>query len=153
MLAAVNLGIGAKRLLHIAAGFFHHVAGVEPVLQVSAAQLVLFVLLVAGTLPGLLHFDFVFGKLGKVRGLTRFCIRLRGCQGRVPRNNDLVTAILLEKSARKEASCCMRLENFSHSLRRHSAADDRTAPRTRANKPGANSQSVKASIWRAKSGP
>src|SRR5580700_5297712 len=63
MLAAIHFGIWPPSLLHIAAGLLHHVAGVGPALEMSAAKLALGVFLIAGTLPRLLDFHFVMWKL------------------------------------------------------------------------------------------
>src|ERR1700757_2572633 len=51
--AAVNFGAGSPRFFGIAARLLEDVRGIEPALQMAAAELSLFVLLVAGALPGL----------------------------------------------------------------------------------------------------
>ena len=63
MLAAVDLGVFAPSFLCVATGLFDHIRGVEPALQMSAAELPFFVLLVAGTLSRLLNLDLVMRKL------------------------------------------------------------------------------------------
>src|SRR6202167_2948551 len=72
MLAAVDLGVRPPRFFHVAASLLDHILGIEPALQVSAAELAFFVFLVAGALPGLLNFDFVMRKLcGSLRSGSR----------------------------------------------------------------------------------
>ena len=48
MFAAIDFRIAAPGFLHIAASLFQHIVGIEPALKMSAAELALFVLLVAG---------------------------------------------------------------------------------------------------------
>src|SRR6266853_7026929 len=61
--AAINFGVRSPGFRHITAFLFEHVGGVEPALQMSAAELALFVFLVAGTLSRLLDLYFVVRKL------------------------------------------------------------------------------------------
>ena len=65
MFAAIDFGIRSPGLLGIATGLLDHVRGVEPALQVSAAEFALGVFLVAGTLARLLDLHFVMRKLGR----------------------------------------------------------------------------------------
>src|SRR5215471_14762862 len=74
MFATVDFSVRSPRLFRVAALLLNNVVGVEPALQVSPAELALLVLLVAGTLAGLLDLDFVMGKL-RYR-----CCRVGSCQ-------------------------------------------------------------------------
>ena len=56
MLAAINFRIRPPGLFGIAASLLEHIRGVEPALQMSAAEFALGVFLVTGTLPRLLDF-------------------------------------------------------------------------------------------------
>src|SRR5579862_8568357 len=64
VLAAINLGIFSPGFFRVAALLLQHIVGVEPALQMSAAELALFVLLVAGPLSALLELHFVMRQLG-----------------------------------------------------------------------------------------
>src|SRR5260370_30053087 len=55
MFAAVDFGVPAPSFLGVATGPLTHIRSVEPALQMSAAELAFLVLLVAGTLSGLLN--------------------------------------------------------------------------------------------------
>src|SRR3979411_1467732 len=68
MLAAVDLGIRTPRLLRVPAGLLQYVNGIEPPLQVPAAELTLFIFLVARTLPCLLDLDLMMRKLRRSFG-------------------------------------------------------------------------------------
>src|SRR6266849_9033611 len=59
--AAIHFGVRSPGFLHITAFLFEHVGGIEPAFQVSAAELALFVFLVAGTLSRPLDLYFVVG--------------------------------------------------------------------------------------------
>src|ERR1700691_1777791 len=72
MFAAVDFRVRSPGFLGIAAGALHHIGGIEPALQMSAAELALFVFFIAGALPFLLDFYFVMGKLSG-------SLRLRSC--------------------------------------------------------------------------
>ncbi len=63
MLTAIDLGIFSPGLFGIAAGLLLHVFRVEPALEMTAAELALGVLLIAGALPRLLDLDPVPGEL------------------------------------------------------------------------------------------
>jgi len=63
VLAAIDLGVFTPGFFHISASLFDNVIHIKPPLQMSAAELALFVLLVAGTLVELLDLDFVLGAL------------------------------------------------------------------------------------------
>src|SRR5947209_4237692 len=52
MFTAINFGVFAPRLLHVAAVLFFDIAGVKPALQVTAAELAFGVFFVAGALSG-----------------------------------------------------------------------------------------------------
>src|SRR5450755_606433 len=70
--AAIDFGIRSPRFLDAAALPFDDIGGVEPALQMSAAEFALFVLLIAGALAGFLDLYFMVGKL-------RDCRRDSGC--------------------------------------------------------------------------
>src|SRR5690349_23174474 len=61
--AAINLRIRPPGLFGVTAGLLEHIRGVEPALQMSAAELALGVFLVTGALPWLLDFYFVMREL------------------------------------------------------------------------------------------
>src|ERR1041384_2832342 len=85
VLTAIDLSIFAPSLLDVATRLLDHIRRIEPALQMAAAQLSLLVLLIAGTLQGLLQLHLVLGKLRDV--LLRHWIRSRlsGRQDRLPR--------------------------------------------------------------------
>jgi len=101
MLAAVYLGVFAPSFLCVATGLFDHIRGVEPALQMSAAELPFFVLLVAGTLSRLLNLDLVMRKLrrslcvrsGHFARRQSTCPRSRGASAA---GVGLTSAIVLE---------------------------------------------------------
>jgi len=77
-LAAVNLDVPTPGFLDAAALLLHRVGGIEPALQMAAAEFPLVVFLVAGSLARLLDLDLVVGKLlnsVRDRGFT-------SCQGK-----------------------------------------------------------------------
>src|SRR5712671_5992707 len=61
--ATINFPVGPPCLLNAAALLLEHVGGVEPALQVSAAEFALVVCFVAGALTRLLDLDLMVGKL------------------------------------------------------------------------------------------
>lgn len=72
MFAAVNFGVWAPGFFSIAAGLLDYVLGIEPALQMAATEFPLFVLLVAGALPGLFDLYFMMRKLrGSLRARSR----------------------------------------------------------------------------------
>src|SRR5664279_4627312 len=75
MLATIDLHLIAKGLPDVAAGLLQHVSQVEPAFQMSATELPFFIGLVAGALQGLLVFELVLGKLGRI---GRACVRHEG---------------------------------------------------------------------------
>jgi hypothetical protein len=63
MLATIDLGVWSPSFFRVATGLFDHIRGIEPALQVSAAEFALGVVFVAGALSRLLDLHFVMGKL------------------------------------------------------------------------------------------
>lgn len=63
MLAAIHFGVRTPGFFRVAAGMLDYVLRVEPAFQVAAAEFAFFVFFVAGTLSGLLNFDFMMRKL------------------------------------------------------------------------------------------
>jgi hypothetical protein len=63
VLAAIDFRIRSPGLFGITASLLEHIRGVEPALQMSAAELALGVSLVTGALPWLLDFYFVMWEL------------------------------------------------------------------------------------------
>src|SRR5215467_1054375 len=61
--AAIDFPVWAPGFLDVPALPLEHIGGVEPALQVPAAELALFVFFIAGTLARLLDLDFVVGEL------------------------------------------------------------------------------------------
>jgi len=78
MFAAIDFGIAAPGLLHIAASLLQQIGGVEPALEMAATELAFLILLVAGALSWFLDFDFVIGELRGSR-----CARSYGCGQKV----------------------------------------------------------------------
>src|SRR6202007_3217158 len=78
--ATIDLRIGSPGLFDAAALLLDSVGGVEPTLQMTAAELAFLVLLVAGALARLLDFDFMVRKLLQS---VRDC-GFNGCQRDVP---------------------------------------------------------------------
>src|SRR3981081_1072666 len=68
MLAAVDLCIRTPGLLRVPASLLQYVNGIDPPLQVPAAELSLLVFLVTGTLSRLLDLDLVMRKLRRSFG-------------------------------------------------------------------------------------
>src|ERR1700730_1304049 len=66
VLATIDFGVGSPGLFRIAASLFENVRGIEPALQMPAAEFALLIVLVAGALPRLLDFDLMVGKLRNI---------------------------------------------------------------------------------------
>jgi hypothetical protein len=61
--ATVNLGVFSPRFFRIATSPLHHVGGIEPALQMTAASFAFIIFLVAGALPILLYLHLVIREL------------------------------------------------------------------------------------------
>src|SRR5271156_4867947 len=66
MFAAIDFGVLAPGFFNVAAGLLGGVGGVEPSLQVAAAEFSFFVFFVAGALSGLLDLHLVVRKLRNI---------------------------------------------------------------------------------------
>src|SRR5205085_3728769 len=153
---AIDFPIGAPGLFRVATFPFENVCGVEPALQMSAAEFAFFVFFVAGALAGLLDFYFVARKLRHVPVMVveRFARHavLRHRHKLFYREEDAVAAIGFHSFA-FDVKSGSQDSAMLHSFLRHNAPRERTAASILRRSGRAKIMSRKASICGAKSPP